>query len=57
MTTKDSELRRLKGWGRRVVKGIVRDVIIYSQEGVCRPLKREDLEDVDGVRGGAGYQG
>ncbi|KIW68238.1 hypothetical protein PV04_04195 [Phialophora macrospora] len=47
MTTKDSELRRLKGWGRTVVKGIVSKVMICSKEGVCRPLRREDLEDVD----------
>ncbi|KAJ9604657.1 hypothetical protein H2200_010771 [Cladophialophora chaetospira] len=47
MTIRDSELRRLKGWGRTVVKGIVSEVMICSLEGVCRPLKREDLEDVD----------
>lgn len=47
MTTKDSQLRRLKGWGRTVVKGIVQEAMICTKEGVCRPLKREDLEDND----------
>ncbi len=47
MTTKDSEIRRLKGWGRTVVKGIVSEVMICSKDGDCRPLRREDLEDVD----------
>ncbi|KIW45982.1 uncharacterized protein PV06_01678 [Exophiala oligosperma] len=47
MTTRDSQLRRLKGWGRTVVKGLVPEVMICTREGVCRPLKQSDLEDVD----------
>ncbi|OAG45234.1 hypothetical protein AYO21_00582 [Fonsecaea monophora] len=47
MTAKESELRRLKGWGRTVVRGIVSEVMICTKDGVCRALRREDLEDVD----------
>ena len=47
MASTDSELRRLKGWGRTVVRGNVSQVMICSKEGVCKTLKREDLEDVD----------
>ncbi|EXJ60866.1 hypothetical protein A1O7_05019 [Cladophialophora yegresii CBS 114405] len=56
MTTKDSELRRLKGWGRTVVKGIVSGVTICTQKGVCRALRREDLEDVDELDEGSGQE-
>ena len=51
MTTKASDLRRLKGWGRTVVNGIVSEVMICTSEGVCRPLRRGDLEDVDDLEG------
>lgn len=47
MTMRDSQLRRLKGWGRTVVKDLVPEVMICTREGVCRPLKQSDLEDVD----------
>ncbi|EXJ69804.1 uncharacterized protein A1O5_06875 [Cladophialophora psammophila CBS 110553] len=47
MTAKESELRRVKGWGRTVVRGIVSEVMICTKEGGCRALRREDLEDVD----------
>ncbi|EXJ93535.1 hypothetical protein A1O1_01927 [Capronia coronata CBS 617.96] len=47
MTMRDSQLRRLKGYGRTVVRGFVQDVMICTREGVCRPLKQSDLEDVD----------
>ncbi|KAK4944321.1 hypothetical protein LTR10_016207 [Elasticomyces elasticus] len=47
MTTRDSQLRRLRGWGRTVVRDLVPDVMICTREGVCRPLKQSDLEDVD----------
>ena len=49
-TTRDPEMRRLKGWGRTVVKGNVSQVMICWNDGgksVCRALKREDLADVD----------
>ncbi|KAJ9500087.1 hypothetical protein LTR96_004568 [Exophiala xenobiotica] len=47
MPMRDSQLRRLKGWGRTVVKGLVPEVMICTSDGVCRPLKQSDLEDVD----------
>ena len=47
MTSRDSGVRRLKGFGRTVVKGIVSEITICSREGVCRPLSKEDLEDGD----------
>ncbi|KIW57893.1 hypothetical protein PV05_02449 [Exophiala xenobiotica] len=47
MPMRDSQLRRLKGWGRTVVKGLVPEVMICTRDGVCRPLKQSDLEDVD----------
>ncbi|KAI1619547.1 hypothetical protein EDD37DRAFT_613874 [Exophiala viscosa] len=47
MTMRDSQLRRLRGWGRTVVRDLVPSVMICTREGVCRPLKQSDLEDVD----------
>ncbi|KAL2424455.1 Spermatogenesis-associated protein 20 [Exophiala dermatitidis] len=47
MAMRDSQLRRLKGWGRTVVRGFVTDVMICTKKGACRPLRQSDLEDVD----------
>lgn len=47
MTMRDSQLRKLKGYGRTVVRGLVQEVMICTRQGVCRPLKPSDLEDVD----------
>lgn len=47
MTMRDSAVRKLKGWGRTVVRGIVQEVMICTREGVCRELRQSDLEDVD----------
>lgn len=44
---RESEVRRLKGWGRSVVRGDVTTVMICTREGVCRELRASDLEDID----------
>jgi uncharacterized protein YyaL (SSP411 family) len=46
MTMRESHVRKLKGWGRTVVRGLVPEVMICTGR-VCRPLKQSDLEDVD----------
>lgn len=48
-TIRDSELRRIKGFGRTVVKGgdDVKVVMICTKEGVCRELRKGELEDGD----------
>lgn len=47
MTMRESGVRKLKGWGRTVVRGIVQDVMICTRDGVCRELRQSDLEDED----------
>jgi uncharacterized protein YyaL (SSP411 family) len=41
------EVRRLKGFGRTVVRGDVGSVMICTREGVCRELRMGELEDGD----------
>jgi uncharacterized protein YyaL (SSP411 family) len=47
MTTSDRSLNKLKGWGRTVVKGIVKEAMICTKDGERRTLQRDDLEDND----------
>ncbi|KIX08996.1 uncharacterized protein Z518_00074 [Rhinocladiella mackenziei CBS 650.93] len=47
MTMRESQVRKLKGWGRTVVRGIVQTVMICTRDGTCRELRQSDLEDED----------
>jgi len=44
---REREVRKLKGFGRTVIRGNVPSVMICTKEGQCRELKDSDLNDVD----------
>jgi uncharacterized protein YyaL (SSP411 family) len=44
---RDRDVRKLRGFGRTVIRGNVPAVMICTKQGVCRELRDSDLNDVD----------
>lgn len=50
-TMRDRDVRKLKGFGRTVIRGDVPTVMICTKQGVCRELRDSDLNDIDEENG------
>lgn len=45
---RERDVRKLKGFGRTILRGNVPTVMICTKQGECRELRDSDLNDVDG---------